>query len=419
MKFKDAEDVIKHIYSLPNLHPKNDLSYIKKILNVLGDPQNKVKTIHVTGTNGKGSTTYYLSNLLKKAGQKTGLFVSPYINKFNERIQLNGQNIPDDDLVTIANELETAIEEIRLQDKEFSLVTFEYETVMAFLYFAEQRCDYAVIEVGIGGEHDKTNVITPEVSVITTIGLDHEKIIGPTIQDIAKEKSGIIKHKRPVVLGNVPDSVLSIIENKAKNEQAKVYLLNKDYKVIDNSQIEYQYLNKRIIFNKRPQVESYDIAIALTAFYLLNIDLSDEKVKAAVDATRIPGRYQVLHEHPDIILDGAHNIQAMKNLLDFIHAQNKVKGGKIKVLITMMKDKDLEEVFSLFNNDDQITLTTIPYPRAATLNDFPTDVQKKYNYVENYQTAYKNLKYNLNDNDILLVTGSFYLVGAILNMEER
>ncbi|GAA3628496.1 folylpolyglutamate synthase/dihydrofolate synthase family protein [Lactobacillus hamsteri] len=419
MKFKDAEDVIDHIYSLPNLHPKNDLSYIKRVLDVLDNPQNKVKTIHVTGTNGKGSTTYYLSNLLKKAGQKTGLFVSPYINKFNERIQLNGNNIPDNDLVTVANEVENAIIKLRLSDPNFSLVTFEYETVMAFLYFAKQKCDYAVIEVGIGGEHDKTNVITPEVSVITTIGLDHEKIIGPTIQDIAKEKSGIIKHNRPVVLGNIPDKVLSILEKKSGKEQSKVYLLNRDYQVTDEQQIEYRYFDKEILFDKRPQVESYDIAIALTAFYLLKVDLSDKKIQQAINATQIPGRYQLVQKHPDIVLDGAHNIQAMKNLLEFVHKQNKILGGKVKVLITMMKDKDLDQVFSLFNESDQITLTTIPYPRAAKLADFPIEVREKYNYAEDYQVAYKNLKNDLNVNDILLVTGSFYLVGAILNMEEH
>lgn len=193
MKFTNAKEVISHLYSLPNLHAKNDLSYIKKILAVLDNPQDKVKSIHITGTNGKGSTSYYLSNLLRKAGQKTGLFVSPYIYEFNERIQINGKNIPDVDLVQMANEVEKAITTIRKQDPDFALVTFEYEAVMAFIYFAWQKCDYMVIEVGIGGQHDKTNVIIPEVSIITTVGLDHEKIIGPTIQDIAQEKSGIIK----------------------------------------------------------------------------------------------------------------------------------------------------------------------------------------------------------------------------------
>ena len=208
MKFTNVDQVINRIYSLPKLHPKNDLSYVKRILKQLNNPQDSVKTIHVTGTNGKGSTSYYLSNLLQKAGQKTGLFVSPYIYEFNERIQLNGKNISNRDLVEVANKIEAAIKELKKTDPDFSLVTFEYEVALAFQFFSQKKCDYAVIEVGIGGEHDKTNVITPEVSIITTIGLDHEKIIGPTLADIAKEKSGIIKQNKPVVLGNIPQDVL-------------------------------------------------------------------------------------------------------------------------------------------------------------------------------------------------------------------
>ena len=224
MKFTNVDQVINRIYSLPKLHPKNDLSYVKRILKQLNNPQDSVKTIHVTGTNGKGSTSYYLSNLLQKAGQKTGLFVSPYIYEFNERIQLNGKNISNRDLVEVANKIEAAIKELKKTDPDFSLVTFEYEVALAFQFFSQKKCDYAVIEVGIGGEHDKTNVITPEVSIITTIGLDHEKIIGPTLADIAKEKSGIVKQNKPVVLGNIPQDVLDILLDKAQAENSKLFL---------------------------------------------------------------------------------------------------------------------------------------------------------------------------------------------------
>ncbi|TSO26153.1 folylpolyglutamate synthase/dihydrofolate synthase family protein [Lactobacillus sp. LL6] len=419
MKFTNAKEVISHLYSLPNLHAKNDLSYIKRVLAVLDNPQDKVKSIHITGTNGKGSTSYYLSNLLKKAGQKTGLFVSPYIYEFNERIQVNGENIPNDDLVLLANEVEKAIATIKKQDSKFALVTFEYEVVMAFIYFAWQKCDYAVIEVGIGGQHDKTNVITPEVSIITTVGLDHEKIIGPTIQDIAREKAGIIKKGRPVVVGNVPKEVLPIIEKKAYDEKAPLYLLWRDFTVTDDEHITYACGNYQLSFKTRPRVESYDIAVAICAFHLLDLPLSSDKIRSAIDNTLIPGRYHLLKSNPLIILDGAHNIQAMKNLLEFMHAQREKRKGTIRVLITMMKDKDLEEVFSLFDNEDQVVLTTIPYPRAAKLSDFPSDIQKRYPYEENWQKAFDKMKKESQKDDILLVTGSFYLVGAALNMEEK
>lgn len=416
MKFTNIDQVIKRIYSLPKLHPKNDLSYIRRILKQLNNPQDSVKTIHVTGTNGKGSTSYYLSNLLQKAGQKTGLFVSPYIYEFNERIQLNGKNISNNDLIKTANEIETAIEILKKDDPNFSLVTFEYEVALAFQFFAQENCDYAVIEVGIGGEHDKTNVIIPEVSVITTIGLDHEKIIGPTLKDIAEEKSGVIKSNKPVVLGNVPQNVLEILLNKAQSENAKSFLLGRDFQIkIMPDVIEYQDSKNLYNFALRPLVEAYDIGVAVQAIQLLQLDLDRKKIEEAINETRIPGRYDVIQTSPEIIVDGAHNLQAMENLLNLVR---KKKKGQIYVLLGMMKDKDLGPVTKLFK-DEKVTLTRIDYPRAARLEDFPKEAQKEFEYKENFEEAYTSLKNKLQADDMLLVTGSFYLVGAVLNYCKR
>lgn len=416
MKFTNVDQVIKRIYSLPKLHPKNDLSYIRRILKQLNNPQDNVKTIHVTGTNGKGSTSYYLSNLLQKAGQKTGLFVSPYIYEFNERIQLNGKNISNNDLIKIANEIETAIEILKKDDPNFSLVTFEYEVALAFQFFAQEKCDYAVIEVGIGGEHDKTNVIIPEVSVITTIGLDHEKIIGPTLKDIAEEKSGVIKSNKPVVLGNVPQNVLEILLNKAQSENSKSFLLGRDFQIkIMPDVIEYQDSKNLYNFALRPLVEAYDIGVAVQAIQLLQLDLDRKKIEEAINKTRIPGRYDVIQTSPEIIVDGAHNLQAMENLLNLVR---KKKKGQIYVLLGMMKDKDLGPVTKLFK-DEKVTLTRIDYPRAARLEDFPKEAQKEFEYKENFEEAYTSLKNKLQADDMLLVTGSFYLVGAVLNYCKR
>lgn len=416
MKFTNVDQVIKRIYSLPKLHPKNDLSYIRRILKQLNNPQDSVKTIHVTGTNGKGSTSYYLSNLLQKAGQKTGLFVSPYIYEFNERIQLNGKNISNNDLIKTANEIEMAIEILKKDDPDFSLVTFEYEVALAFQFFAQENCDYAVIEVGIGGEHDKTNVIIPEVSVITTIGLDHEKIIGPTLKDIAKEKSGIIKSNRPVVLGNVPQDVLEILLNKAQSENSKSFLLGRDFQIkIMPDVIEYQDSKNIYNFALRPLVEAYDIGVAVQAIQLLQLDLDRKKIEEAINETCIPGRYDVIQTSPEIIVDGAHNLQAMENLLNLVR---KKKKGQIYVLLGMMKDKDLGPVTKLFK-DEKVTLTRIDYPRAARLEDFPKEAQKEFEYKEDFEEAYTSLKNKLQADDMLLVTGSFYLVGAVLNYCKR
>lgn len=409
------QEVIEKIEHLPRLHEKNDLSYIQKILAYLGNPQDKVKTIHVTGTNGKGSTSYYLSNLLQKAGQKTGLFVSPYIIKFNERIQINGQGISDDDLIKGFEKISDAIKDIRRQDPGFNLVTFEFETVLAFWLFAYKNCDYAVIEVGIGGEHDKTNVIVPEVSVITTVGLDHEKIIGPTLEDIAYEKSGIIKKNRPVVLGNIPDSVRDIFLKKALTENSAVYELGRQFKVKIGQKIFYQDDKHQYEFNLRPLVESYDIAISVQAFSILNLHLTATDIEQAINQTQIPGRYQILQKQPRIIADGAHNIQAVSNLLDFVRKTTK---GQLYFLIGMMKDKDLDQIFNLFKPTEKIILTRIDYPRAAEKEDFPQAVQEKAEFITNYHQAFEEAKAKLKPDDTLVIAGSFYLVGAILNYLE-
>nr|WP_209315076.1 Mur ligase family protein [Lactobacillus mulieris] len=398
---------------MPRLHEKSDLSYIKQVLAEMDNPQNKVKTVHVTGTNGKGSTCYYISNLLEKAGQKTGLFVSPYIREFNERIQLNSQNISNEDLLVGANYIYQILQKLKIE-----LVTFEYEVALAFWYFAKKRCNYAVIEVGIGARHDKTNVIIPEVSVITTVGLDHEKIIGPTLQDIAFEKAGIIKDKRPVVLGNIPDSILPIIQKEAQVKSAPMYQLNKDFSVMSEENKLLVHTKKGIYqFESRPLVEGFDIAIACQVLSLLNLSILPTEVEKIINLTKIPGRYQIIKTKPTIILDGAHNMQAMNNLLDFVNAEQ--NQGQIYVLITMMKDKDLSEVFALFNHNEKITLTTIDYPRAAKKADFPAEVLEKYKYRKNAIQAYIDLKKNLKVNDTLVVTGSFYLVSQILNFQEK
>ncbi|WEV42907.1 bifunctional folylpolyglutamate synthase/dihydrofolate synthase [Lactobacillus sp. ESL0684] len=417
MIFTNAQAVISYLYTLPKLHDKADLSYIKRVLAVLDNPQDKIKTIHVTGTNGKGSTSYYLSNLLQKAGQKTGLFVSPYVFAFGERMQVNGQNISDDQLVIVANQVERALSKISRKESNFALSTFEYEVAMAFTFFAQVKCDYAVIEVGIGGRRDQTNVIIPEVSIITTVGLDHEKLIGPTIEDIAREKSGIIKANRPVVLGNIPTSVLPIIEQQANQMHAPCYLLSRDFTVNSNQRLSYQDKQHKLEFFIKPEVESYDIAVAVQAFNLLKIPLTAAEIVAAINQTVIPGRYQILQNDPLIILDGAHNLQAMSNLLEFVHQEQNKRHGQVRTLIMMMKDKDLGPVFSLFNDTDQVELTTIDYPRAAKKQDFPKSIQAKYSYHEDWQQAYNKLKRVSTSHDILLVTGSFYLVGNVLQLE--
>ncbi|QNQ80622.1 bifunctional folylpolyglutamate synthase/dihydrofolate synthase [Lactobacillus sp. PV034] len=413
-----VQEVINQIEHLPKLHEKNDLSYIKEVLAYLGNPQNKVKTIHVTGTNGKGSTAYYITNLLKKAGLKTGLFVSPYISKFNERIQVNLELISDEDLINAYQVVNQAINQIRKSKPQFSLVTFEFETAMAFWLFAYKKSDYAVIEVGIGGEHDKTNVINPEVSVITSIGLDHEDIIGPTIKDIAREKSGIIKEHKPVVLGKIDTEPEEILKGKAQEVKASYFQYGKDFKIeiIGAKKVYFSNNKYNLYLAFRSDVEAIDMALAIEVVTLLSLKLSAQEISETLNTTVIPGRYQVIQEQPMIILDGAHNVQAISNLLNYVR---KVPHQNLYFLMGMMKDKDLEEVFSEFKSSEKLILTRINYPRAAKLEDFPSSIRNRAKYIEDFKAAFDLAKNKLEKHDILIVTGSFYLVGAILNYWEE
>jgi dihydrofolate synthase/folylpolyglutamate synthase len=395
----NKSEAIAYLYQLPHLHPRNDLSYIKTVLQALGNPQAKTPAIHVTGTNGKGSTCYYLSALLKQAGQKTGLFVSPYVIDFNERIQINGRMISDQLLLAAFAAVKTVIDDIQADQPQFQLTTFEFETCMAFWAFNHERCDYAVIEVGIGGEHDKTNVITPVVSIITTIGLDHEQLIGPTLADIAREKSGIIKAQRPVVLGNVPAEVLPIVLAKAKAEAAPVVRLGRDFQPAD-------FLNKAL-------AEQIDAGCALAAFQQLSVKLGKEQIISTLQTVNVPGRYQVLGHQPLIIADGAHNVQAMSQLLAYVR---KLPHRRLYVLLGMMKDKDLDAVLHLFHADEKVYLTRIDYPRAAKLPDFPAWAQARFDYEADYKRALARIMQEAKADDVILITGSFYLVGAVLQV---
>lgn len=418
MKFETVTEFTDYLYHLPKLHEKSDLRYVKRILAALGHPESEVKCCHITGTNGKGSTAYYLSNLLQKAGQRTGLFVSPFIVSFNERIQLNGQPISDQELLAIANQVEDKIAEIQKTEPDFSLVTFEYEVAMAFLYFAKQKCDYAVIEVGIGAEHDKTNVITPAVSLITTIGLDHEQIIGPTLADIAREKSGIIKKQVPAVLGDIPESVKGIVEDKLEKENSQGYWLGKDFSVMEKDQQTEISLPQKYLLPAMPEAEGKDAAMALKAFSCLGLTLAPGDAEAAITETTVPGRYQKLGEAPMLLLDGAHNVQAGENLLRYADQLAGQKGGQVLVLTAMMKDKDLSDFLSLFQAKN-LLLTSLPYPRAAKQADFPAWAQEKFPYEADLKIALDQQLQQAKKNDIVLVTGSFYLVSAVLQLVKK
>ncbi|WP_125769675.1 bifunctional folylpolyglutamate synthase/dihydrofolate synthase [Companilactobacillus furfuricola] len=416
---KTYQEALNYIHGLPRMHKRNDLTDIKNALKRLGDPQNSYKTVHVTGTNGKGSTVNYLANLLEQTDQRVGMFTSPYVLRFNERIQINHQMISDEQIVELVNL-------ILEKTSGIELIEFEFVTIMGFLYFRD-RVDIAIIEVGIGAEHDKTNVITPELSIITSIGLDHEKIIGPTIQDIAREKAGIIKPKVPIVCGKLSDDVRSIVYERANNQASPLYELDKDFFVekfkIKEFKNRFTYSEKLVTIQAIQvfgfeQTNSQNAAIAIKAFLILQGQAKSQSyirlIQESIDNNRLLGREQIVQNDPLVLMDGAHNLAAIDNLINSLNANWPKKD--IIILYTGMKDKDRADILTLLASKvSTVYVSNLSLSRAAKENDYDLEGFDNIEFVSDYHQKINQVIKTMTSDQIFLITGSFYLVSELEN----
>ncbi|WP_125589484.1 bifunctional folylpolyglutamate synthase/dihydrofolate synthase [Companilactobacillus jidongensis] len=406
------QEAIEYIHALPKFHRTNKLDRIKSALDKLGNPQNDYPTLHITGTNGKGSVCNYLSNLLEASGERVGMFTSPFINIFNERIQISHQMIGDSELLDLVNYIIDKIDENTLSE-------FEFVTCMGFLYF-KGRVDVAIIEVGIGATHDKTNVIDPDVSVITSIAMDHEQLIGPTIQDIAVEKSGIIKPNKPLVTGFLQESVRDIILNHAKDLNSQVYEYNhginiNDFRIKDYK-ISFEFENVSVKITGIEKTTAINAAVAIQTFICYkkqhdqNYDI--KRVIKKIENKKLPARLQIVHKNPLIILDGAHNLAAINNLINSL-----ITNDHNKDIITVyagMKDKNRHDILDFLSaNTKEVHVTSLNMPRAAKADDYDFSKYHNVTYVDDDIKCLNDLVDNLQDEQILLVTGSFYLVSEL------
>ncbi|AKP66398.1 bifunctional folylpolyglutamate synthase/dihydrofolate synthase [Companilactobacillus ginsenosidimutans] len=415
--FKTYEEAVNYIHSLPRLHKRNTLDDIKQALDRLDNPQNSYPTVHVTGTNGKGSTVNYLANLLETSGKRVGMFTSPFVIKFNERIQINHQMISDKEILDLVNQIVSVTEGIKL-------IEFEFVTVMGFLYFRD-KVDIAIIEVGIGAEHDKTNVITPILSIITSIGLDHEKLIGPTIKDIAIEKSGIIKPQVPVVCGELPKSVESIIVERAKKEKSGLFQLGTNFYVSGFKTKEYKNqftYGEKLVTIQDIQVYGFEktdadnSAIAIKAFILiekmLKSECSSRLIVNHIDDHLLLGREQIVQKDPLVLMDGAHNISAVDNLINSLTAIWPKKD--IIILYTGMKDKDRADILTLLSSKVQMVyVSNLLMTRAAKKEDYDLDSYNNIQFVSDYHSKIDEVISKMTENQIFLITGSFYLISEL------
>lgn len=411
------QETINYIHSFSKFHRTNSLENIKKALNQLGNPQNSYQTIHVTGTNGKGSTCNYLANLIEATGKRVGMFTSPFITKFNERIQIDHKMIPDDELVSL-------VAEVRKVTDKIDLTEFEFVVILGFMYF-QKKVDVAIIEVGIGAAHDKTNVIVPDLSIITSIDMDHEKIIGPTIQDIANEKSGIIKSNKPIITGYLQPTVRDIIVNKSRLLNSNLFEFKHDFKIekfaIDGVNGKFDYIDdkysiKEIKFSGFEKTTAMNMAIAIKAFLtyqsLHREEVDLELIKNSIESHMILGRMQIVQENPLIILDGSHNFASIRNLTNSLISnwQNK----DIIVMYAGMKDKDRKDILNyLAKRVKKIYITTLKMDRSADITDYDLSAYNNVAFVRNYLRELENLKDKQTDQQILVVTGSFYLISEL------
>ncbi|KRM36668.1 folC1 protein [Agrilactobacillus composti DSM 18527 = JCM 14202] len=395
-----------------------------QILKAMGDPQKGFKGIHVTGTNGKGSVTQMLTQLILSQGFKTGTFISPFITRFNERIQINNQPISDADLLYWTKAVVAASDRLQAQDPNFSLLEFELVTTIMFCYFNAQQVDVAVIEVGIGGAHDKTNVFTPLLSVVTTVGLDHVQLIGPTLADIAIEKSGIIKAKRPVVVGVVKPEVLAILTAKAQQTDSPLLRYGRDFTVANvttnpdfTQSFDYQTPDenfKKIVINNIAPFEVDNTAVALKAFQLFTammkraFDLAT--VKDVLAQYQLIGRAELISQEPYIMLDGAHNPQAIQRLLETL--QQDFAQVPIRLVAAFMKDKDIATILKLLHKQPnlELYLTTLDMPRAAKEADLKPYMAPGDKYFEPWQQSFLEAYHNTSADELILIAGSIYLM---------
>lgn len=415
-------DYLEFLYGLKREGIKLGLDVMKAFMERLGNPQNTFRTVHVTGTNGKGSTSALVYNILSERFI-SGLYTSPHLVRFNERILLQKEYIPDSYVEEFLRKNMPAIEELRNINRNPTF--FETTTAMAFSYFAENSAEYASIEVGLGGRLDSTNVVNPEVSVITSVGYEHADKLGSSLDAIAYEKGGIIKPGRPVILGDTKKEVVHTIRRLCTLRNSPLHLVDSEvtFSNISESSAGTRFTlgtEKREYTLESPMVgyfQKQNIATAVMAAELLEDQgVAAKHIATGVKNTVWPARMEILSSKPLIMVDAAHNPPAAHALS---HSYRKIFQKRPHLLVGMLKDKDYYSVLRILSEvGDAITLTTPDEPQRALpperLREFAEKFFSSVDVIEDPREAYLQLRDSGED---LLVTGSIYLVGIIKELE--
>lgn len=413
---KQGKDAIKH-----------DLTNTRKLCNILGEPQEQFKSIHVAGTNGKGSTSHMLAAMLQEAGYKTGLYTSPHLVDFRERIRIDGKPVSKEWVVNFIERLKP----VTLESIQPSF--FELTVAMAFAAFAEEKVDIAIIETGLGGRLDSTNVITPILSVITNISYDHMDILGKTLPEIAAEKAGIIKPRVPVIIGlQQPETERVFFEHALRN-QTVVYYAEAMWDMVRVGQnARYQYFKavhraKREMYDLNTDLlgsyQQYNLRTALAAAEVLmsKPEFSSLSMEKAMNAcakikrlTGLRGRWETLQQQPLIIADVAHNPAGIQEV---VKQWAQVEAAQKHILMGFVKDKDVAEALSHFPKDSQYYFTNANSPRALPSHELKALAMAQGLQGDSYTSVAEALnaaKEKMANEDALLITGSFFVVGEAI-----
>jgi dihydrofolate synthase/folylpolyglutamate synthase len=411
--FEDAKNWIENAHRFGE---KLDLERMKLACEILNHPEASFKSIHVAGTNGKGSTVNYIKNILLQADLKVGVYTSPYVVKFNERIGINDAFITDTEVLEYANILVGLWDQV-YETYQDAITFFELLTLMAFLYFRDHQVDYAVVEVGLGGLLDATNVITPEITCITNISYDHMKQLGNTLESIALNKLGIVKEGIPLISAIEEKSLFPLFSEVTSKRHSRLKIV--DFSLINQVEIGevtvFHYRNQayEIVLPGMHQVKNACLAIEVIRELRLRsrLPIKEEAIFQGLKRTRWPGRFEIFDHQ--VILDGAHNIGGVESLIQTLKAM--YRGYYIKCLFCMMKDKEHEKVImELDNVVDEFHFTEIDYPRRANAADLYQESHHPHKYLEpDYRQIFASLRSGLGKNEILVVTGSLYFISDI------
>tara|TARA_B110000503_G_C7104927_1_gene395480 strand:+ start:269 stop:1477 length:1209 start_codon:yes stop_codon:yes gene_type:complete len=377
---------------------KKDLTNILAFSAALDFPEKKFKSIHVGGTNGKGSTSHMLASILQEAGYKVGLYTSPHLKSFTERIRINGDEIPKRKVTSFIKKHTNFLEKQKLS-------FFEMTVGLAFDYFANENVDIAIIEVGLGGRLDSTNIITPEVAVITNIGLDHTQFLGETLPEIAYEKAGIIKNDIPVVIGEKQAEVFQVFIEKAKECNSEIYVASDDDKSYASDLLgDYQKANTKTAVAAIQQLKGFTISTKNISEGLLNV----------VKNTNLKGRWQILQESPKVICDTAHNIEGLRIVLNQL---KKEQYKKLHIVLGVVLDKNLEDILPMFPKEASYYFCKPDIPRGlleAILQEKALNFDLCGEKFSSVQKAFESALLNANQEDTIYVGGSTFVVAEII-----